>query len=176
MKKAKTPQSEQALRNEEPAVYTVAPEGADDGAASEQAILDAAEAILRKRFQRSGMIDGPESAGPWLRMKLAPLDHEAFGVLMMDTRHAIIGLDILFHGSVDICSVIPREIVRAVIKRNAAAVILVHNHPSGSTEPSEADRRITQDIKKALSLIECRVLDHLIVGENITSFAKRNMM
>jgi DNA repair protein RadC len=109
-------------------------------------------------------------------MKLAPLDHEAFGVLMMDTRHAIIGLDILFHGSVDICSVIPREIVRAVIKRNAAAVILVHNHPSGSTEPSEADRRITQDIKKALSLIECRVLDHLIVGENITSFAKRNMM
>ena len=142
----------------------------------ENLILAQAEAILRKRFERHGTIKSPTESAAWLRMKLAPLDHEVFGVLLLDSAHRIIGLELPFSGTIGGCNVYVREIVRLVLTHNAAAIILVHNHPSGQTLPSVSDELITTQIKVAMNLIECRVLDHLIVGETITSFVQLGLI
>ena len=98
---------------------------------------------------------------------------EVFGVIFLDNKHRILSSRELFRGTLDGCTVPPREVARAVIEANAASVILYHNHPSGNAEPSAADVAITQTLKQALDLIGCRVLDHLICGETVTSLAQR---
>lgn len=139
----------------------------------EAAILGQAEAILRKRLERQGSIGSPEDASSFLRMRLGGLEHEEFHVVFLDTRHRIIAVEGLFHGTVDGAEVHPREVVRAVLRHNAAAVILAHNHPSGNPEPSAADRVITVRLKQALALVDVRVLDHIVVGERTVSLAAR---
>ena len=102
---------------------------------------------------------------------------EVFAVLFLDAQHRLIEYEELFYGSLDGASVHPREVVRAALKHNAAAVILSHNHPSGVAEPSGADQRVTERLRAALALIDVRVLDHLIVGGNaVTSMAERGLM
>lgn len=141
--------------------------------ADEATILGQAEAILRKRLERLGSISAPEQAGSFLRMRLAGLDHEEFHVVFLDARHQIIAVEGLFRGTVDGSEVHPREVVRAAMRHNAAAVILAHNHPSGNPEPSAADRAITARLKQALALVEVRVLDHIVVAETTVSLAAR---
>lgn len=102
---------------------------------------------------------------------------EVFSAIFLDNRHRIRAIDDLFHGTIDGASVHPREIIRRAIDRNAAAVILAHNHPSGVAEPSQADELITTRLRDALALVDIRVLDHLIIaGPTIISFAERGLI
>ena len=116
-------------------------------------------------------------AKDYLIMQLGLREQEVFGCLFLDTRHRVISFDILFYGSIDGASVHPREVVKRALIYNAAAVILAHNHPSGVSEPSQADRAITTRLIEALKLIDVRVLDHLIIGGgDAMSLAESGMM
>jgi DNA repair protein RadC len=143
---------------------------------SEAEILEAAQDILFRRLQRLGSISRPTDASDYLRHKLGAFDHEVFCVLWLDNRHQILGFQTLFEGSISGASVYPREVVRAALRVNAAACILAHNHPSGVTEPSQADREMTQTLVTALRTIEVRVLDHIIVGAGTLSMAERGCL
>lgn len=137
-------------------------------------ILEAAERILLKRLERQGRISEPSSAASYLRAHCAHLDHEVFGCIFLDTRHQILAIETLFRGTIDGAEVHPREIAKRSLQLNAAAIICFHNHPSGSTEPSTADRAVTARLKQALALIDIRVLDHFVVSaEGHTSMASR---
>ena len=110
-------------------------------------------------------------------MEMASLEHEVFSVVFLDSQHRVLGIDQMFRGTVDGASVYPREIVKASLRHNAAAVVFCHNHPSGVCEPSSADRRITERLTSALALIDVRVLDHLIVsGGDSYSFAETGLI
>jgi DNA repair protein RadC len=93
-------------------------------------------------------------------------------VVLLDSQHKVLECSVIFSGTIDGASIYPREIVKAALYANAAAVILAHNHPSGVIEPSAADKRITEPIKDALALLDIRVLDHIIVGDSCYSFAQ----
>ena len=113
----------------------------------------------------------------FLVAKLRDLPYEVFCALFLDNRHRLIACDELFRGTIDGASVHPREVVRQALARNAAAVILAHNHPSGVAEPSQADELITLRLKDALGLVDIRVLDHLIVGDSrCVSLAERGVL
>ena len=140
-------------------------------------ILDAARAILAHRVRRGAAISNPRHTRDYLRLHLASREHEIFAILFLDTRHRVIEFVPLFRGTVDGASVYPREVVKEALRRNAAAVILAHNHPSGVAEPSQADELITTRIRDALALVDIRVLDHLVVtGDAIVSFAERGLL
>ncbi|THD06771.1 JAB domain-containing protein [Metallibacterium scheffleri] len=147
----------------------------DTQAQHEADILGEAEAILHRRWTRQGTLSDPKAARDWLRVHCASMVAEIFGVILLDNKHRVLQTRELFRGTLDGCSVPPREVVRAVIACNAAAVILYHNHPSGISEPSGADVALTQVLKQALDLVGCRVLDHLVAGETITSLAARGL-
>ena len=116
----------------------------------------------------------PRATRDFLRMRLRDLPHEVFCCVYLDNRHRVIAFEELFRGTIDGASVHPREVVKQALARNAAAVILVHNHPSGLAEPSQADELITRRLKEALGLVDIRVLDHLVVGDAVCeSFAER---
>jgi len=122
-------------------------------------------------------ISAPRDAQEFLKEQLAHIGHEEFVVLFLDTRHRLIKSETLFRGTIDGATVYPREVVKRALTLNASAVILAHNHPSGVAEPSEADRSITLKLSKALTLVEVRLLDHLIVGgEHVTSMAERGLV
>lgn len=145
--------------------------------ATEAEILEAAETILRQRVERVGSLSSPSDARSFLRMRLGGLLAEQFHVVWLDNRHQVIAVDHLFSGTIDGASVHPREVVRAALKHNAAAALFAHNHPSGMPEPSQADRDITAELKRALALIDVRVLDHIIVGgTETTSMAERGLV
>ena len=163
--------SEQRVLDEQAATYTTS----DTQAGHEIEILARAEQILRQRFERLGTLSQPSDASNWLRMRLATRDSEAFCVVLMDNRHRVLAFEELFQGTIDGASVYPREVVRACLKYNAAAVIFAHNHPSGNSEPSAADVAITRTLKQALDLIGVRVLDHLVIGETVTSLSQRGL-
>lgn len=101
----------------------------------------------------------------YLKLQLAQQEHEVFGVIFLDAKHRVLAFEILFYGSIDGASVYPRQVVKRSLAHNAGAAILVHNHPSGCTKPSQADRLLTARLKETLALVEVRVLDHFIVGE-----------
>lgn len=134
--------------------------------------------ILESRLSYEGTAMGnPETTKKYLICKMSELKSEVFGMLMLDSQHRVIKSQNLFTGTIDGASVYPREVVRAVLEANAAAVILYHNHPSGMPEPSLADRQITRRLVDALALIDVRVLDHIIVGGTSTrSFAEDGLI
>ncbi|MFC3651962.1 RadC family protein [Dyella humi] len=147
------------------------------GTITEQDILATAETLLRAKLERQGSISNPEDAGAFLRMRLGALLHEEFHIVWLDQRHRILDCQRLFIGTIGGANVHPREVVRAALSHNAAAVILAHNHPSGEPEPSAADRAITQELIKALRLIDVRVLDHLVIGAgHVVSMASRGLL
>ncbi|EQD47138.1 DNA repair protein RadC [mine drainage metagenome] len=112
-----------------------------------------------------------------LRRYLAPLEREVFAVLWLDARHHVIEFDVISTGTVDSAQVPVREVAKKALERNAVACVLVHNHPSGSCEPSPADEFITRTLKDALSLFEIRVLDHFVVGRDTAySFAEHGLL
>ena len=131
---------------------------------ADEKILLAAEAILRKRLERQGAIAEPSEAGRYLRARIAHADREIFGCLFLDTRHRILACENLFFGTIDGAEVHPREVVRRALQLNAAAIVCFHNHPSGCTDASAADRAVTSRLKQALALVDIRLLDHIIVG------------
>lgn len=149
--------------------------------AARYATLQAALELARRHFQEL-MSSGPALANPratrdFLYSRLRDLGHEVFCCLYLDNRHRVLAFEELFRGTIDGASVHPREVVKRALANNAAAVILAHNHPSGVAEPSQADELITQRLKEALSLVDIRVLDHLIVGDGrCESFAERGLL
>jgi len=144
---------------------------------TDEELVDAAEEILRQRCDRGTALTSPTAVRQWLIAKLSSLDHEIFGCLFLDTRHRVIGFEELFRGTIDGASVYPREVVKAALAVNAAAVIFTHNHPSGIPEPSAADRQLTRRLVEALSLVEIRVLDHFVIGGvDAVSFAERGLI
>lgn len=112
-----------------------------------------------------------------LRLQCAGLQHEVFIVLFFDSQHRLLGAVEMFRGTLTQTSVYPREVVKSALQRNAAAVVLAHNHPSGSAEPSRADEHLTQTLKTALALVDVRILDHFVVaGDQAISFAERGLI
>ncbi len=152
-----------AVRDESPATYEIAgdlPDAARD-------VLEQAEAILQARMMRlSDALLNPVSVIEFLKVRLGALVREEFHAIWLDTQHRVLAVDRLFLGSIDSSTIHPREVVRAAIKHNAAAVIFAHNHPSGVTEPSDADRLITHRLSASLGMIDVRVLDHFVIGGN----------
>lgn len=144
--------------------------------ATPKEILAAAKTAVGYVYGRGSLFTAPAAGREYLSAKLAGRESECFAILFLDNRHRLIEYRELFYGTIDGASVHPREVVKAALEVNAAAVIFAHNHPSGETEPSMADLRITQRLKDALSLVEIRVLDHLVVGATITSFAEKGLL
>lgn len=140
-------------------------------------VLCHARRLLANRVRRGATMSSPQAVKDHLRLELGALEHEVFCVLFLDAQHRIIALKQLFRGTVSQTSVYPREVVKEALSVNAAAVILAHNHPSGSVEPSRADEFLTQTLKTALALVDVRVLDHLVVaGADVCSFAERGLV
>ena len=132
--------------------------------ANAEEILEAARAVVGERMQRGSSFSDPKTAWDFCRDKLAWQEREVFAVAFLETRHRLVEYRELFHGTIDGAEVHPREVAREAIRCNAAAVIVGHNHPSGSTEPSAADRVVTARLKQALALVDVRLLDHVVVG------------
>ena len=130
-----------------------------------QAVLEMGRRHLAERLRRDCALESPQAVRDFLTSQVRHEQHEVFGCLFMDTKHRMLAFEVLFRGSIDSASVYPRQVVKRALAHNAAAVIFCHNHPSGISLPSEADRTLTQRLTKALDLIEVRVLDHFIVGE-----------
>ena len=142
-------------------------------------IIDTALKILESRIRYNSdntKISSPEDSKTYVKLQLAHYEHEIFACLFLDNRHHVIAFEKLFRGTIDGASVYPREVVKTALSHNAAAVILCHNHPSGVTEPSQADIQITSRLKEALALVDVRVLDHLIVGQDVLSLAERGLL
>ena len=139
-------------------------------------VLQAAQTLLARQLRGQEVLSSPQAVRDFLRVKLGALEHEVFAVLMLDAQNRLIEYVELFRGTVSQATVYPREVVKESLARNAAALILVHNHPSGVAEPSRADEHLTQTLKAALTLVDVRVLDHLIVaGSDVVSFAERGL-
>ena len=146
-------------------------------AAHDDEVLDAAQQLLWHHVRGREVLGSPQAVREFLRVRLGGLEHEVFAVLMLDAQHALIDFVELFRGTVSQTAVYPREVVKESLARNAAAVILVHNHPSGVAEPSRADEFLTQTLKSALTRVDVRVLDHLIgAGPDGLSMAERALM
>lgn len=140
-------------------------------------VLQAAQEVLLARVHGGDVLASPQAVRDFLRVKLGTLAHEMFAVVHLDSQNRVIDYVEMFRGTVSQTSVYPREVVRESMMRNSAALLLVHNHPSGSTQPSKADEMLTQTLKTALALVDVRVLDHLIVaGNDILSMAERGLM
>ncbi|MBQ0933482.1 DNA repair protein RadC [Ideonella sp. 4Y16] len=140
-------------------------------------VLCHARRLLANRVRRGATMSSPQAVKDHLRLELGALEHEVFCVLFLDAQHRIIALKQMFRGTVSQTSVYPREVVKEALSVNAAAVILAHNHPSGSVEPSRADEFLTQTLKTALALVDVRVLDHLVVaGADVCSFAEHGLV
>ncbi|PQA40546.1 RadC family protein [Amnimonas aquatica] len=132
---------------------------------------------LGEALQRENKLCSPHDTRAFLRARLRDRDREVFTVVFMDNQHRVIAVEDLFHGTLDSCSVHPREVVKRALAHQAGALILAHNHPSGIAEPSAADRRITERLQNALALIDVRVLDHLVIGDGEpVSFAERGWL
>jgi DNA repair protein RadC len=130
-----------------------------------QAVVEMSRRYLQQQLQENDALTSPEATRRYLQAHLRHYPHEVFSCLFLDNRHRVIAFEELFRGTIDGASVHPREVVKRALAHNAAALILAHNHPSGVTEPSQADRHITAHLKQALSLVDIRVLDHIVIGE-----------
>jgi DNA repair protein RadC len=144
-------------------------------------ILQAALEMTRRHYQeplraRSPLLN-PQAARQFLQMRLRDLPYEVFCCLWLDSHHRVIAFDELFRGTLDNANVHSREVVKQALARNAAGVILAHNHPSGVAEPSLADEQVTRRLKEALALIDVRLMDHLVIGDGVCeSFAERGLL
>lgn len=145
---------------------------------SEDDVVTQALEILERRLRKPGeAFQSPFTVKNYLSLYFAGLAHELFIMLLLDSQNRLISVSNMFRGTLTQTSVYPREVVKEALHFNAAAVILAHNHPSGFAEPSRADELLTEELKKALALVEVRVLDHFVVaGKDIVSFAERGLI
>jgi len=130
-----------------------------------QAVLEIAKRHLAEQLKRDSALESSTAVRDYLKAMLRHEPHEVFACLFLDSRHRVLGFEVLFQGSINSASVYPRQVVKRALAHNAAALILCHNHPSGVCSPSQADRDLTALIKDALAHIEVQVLDHFIVGD-----------
>jgi DNA repair protein RadC len=138
---------------------------------SDTDILAAAERILMRKLQQGEYLTDPARAGEMFRLRLAHLEREVFSVAFLTNRHQVISVEDLFFGTLDGAEVYPKEVARAALRHNAAAIICAHNHPSNGhngSEPSAADRAVTIRLKDALAMLEIRLLDHFVVSASGT--------
>lgn len=144
----------------------------------ERAVIDAALAILGRHLREPGKVfESPDAVKKYLRLHLAGERRELFAVLYLDSQHRVIAFETPFAGTLTQTSVHPRELVRAALAHEAAAVVLAHNHPSGTVTPSRADEALTKTLKSALGLVDVRVLDHVIVGgDEALSMAEKGLL
>lgn len=134
-------------------------------AVNESAVVDQALAILGRRLREPGVcISSPSTAIDYLRLQIADREREVFVVVFLDNKHRVITCEEMFLGTIDGASVHPREVVKACLRHNAAAVLFAHNHPSGDPTPSFSDRAITKRLEDTLSCIDVRVVDHFVLG------------
>lgn len=150
-----------AVASEPQVAYSVTPSKLTE---EDNAIIADALQRIDKVFSTGDVLTDPARAGEYIKLRVGALPREHFLVLFLDTRHRLLSAETLFMGTLDGAEVHPREVVRRALELNAAAVILGHNHPSGSTEPSAADRTVTTRLKQSLTLVEIRLLDHFVVG------------
>ena len=142
-----------------------------------QATLEMSRRYLSESMVREDTLSSPEHTRRYLMARMRDYRREVFACVFLDNRHRVISYEELFFGTIDSASVHSREIVKQTLEHNASAVILAHNHPSGIAEPSHADRELTNQLQKALSLVDVRVLDHIVVGDGDTvSFAERGYL
>jgi DNA repair protein RadC len=141
------------------------------------AALELARRCLRAELDAGAALTAPGAVRDYLRLALGGREHEVFSALFLDSQHRVLKVEELFRGTLSQTSVYPREVVKAALAANAAAVIFAHNHPSGVAQPSQADELLTRNLKEALALVEVKVLDHFIVaGSQALSFAERGLL
>lgn len=142
-----------------------------------QAVLELARRSLSEDLQAGVALDSPQTVKQYLRLLLGGKAYESFAVLFLDVKNRLIVCEELFRGTLTHASVYPREVVKSALRHNAASIILSHNHPSGNSEPSNADHALTQALQQALSLVDVRVLDHFVVaGKEVYSFAEHGKL
>jgi DNA repair protein RadC len=144
---------------------------------TDEEILAKAASIIESKYKDTGVaFTTSRAVKDFIKFNLAISEREIFAVMFLNAQHELIEYKELFYGTIDQSSVYPREVLKQALKLNASAVILAHNHPSGNTTPSEADKRITRRINEALDYVNARVLDHIIVGEDAFSFSENGLM
>jgi DNA repair protein RadC len=142
-----------------------------------EAAIELARRSIEGGLEERSLLTSPGAVRDYLRIALGRLPHEVFMCIWLDAQHRALGCEELFRGTLTQTSVYPREIVKAGLRANAAAVIFAHNHPSGAAQPSRADELLTRNLKDALALVEIKVLDHFVVAGNQTlSFAERGLL
>jgi DNA repair protein RadC len=140
-------------------------------------IIQRALKLLEERMRAGVSLTSPEVVRDYLRLLLDDKEHEVFVCIWLDAQHRVLRAEEIFRGTLTQTAVYPREIVKLALSRNAAAVVLAHNHPSGVAQPSHADELITRNLKDALGLVEVKVIDHFIVaGGQAISFAERGLL
>lgn len=144
--------------------------------ATMHAVLEMVRRSMLETLSNQGEASNPKVVREYLSLKMRDYEHEMFACLFLNNQHQIIEFEELFRGTIDKAAVHPREVVKRALHHNAAAVILVHNHPSGNSEPSETDKEITGELQKALHLVDVRVLDHFVIGETTSSFAELDLL
>lgn len=142
-----------------------------------QAVMELARRAVCERLHNGETLGSPDTVRQYLRMSMARQAHESFVVLFLDVKNRLLSSQEMFRGTLTHTSVYPREVVKTALARNAASVMLAHNHPSGTPEPSEADLLLTRSLVQALALVDVRVLDHFIVaGPHVHSFAENGQL
>lgn len=142
-----------------------------------QVIMEISRRYLASTLEKGEGFTRPQMVKDYLASQLRHQPREVFAILLLDSQHRLLHYQELFYGTINAAPVYPREIVKLVLAKNAAAIILAHNHPSGVAEPSQADRRVTERIKSALDTIDVAVLDHFVIGAGETvSFAERGLL
>jgi DNA repair protein RadC len=141
------------------------------------AVLELARRAMAEKLKEREVFSSPEAVKHYLQLHLARKPHEVFAVLFLDSQHRLIEMAELFRGTLTQTSVYPREVVKHALRCDAAAVVLAHNHPSGTVQPSRADEAVTQTLKAALALVDVRVLDHVIVAQgDALSMAQKGLL
>lgn len=148
-----------------------------DEIVSDQDIMDMAIKLANRRLAKRRIVSSPDEIRQYLMVKMEALEHEVFSMIFLNNKHRILSFEAMFRGTIDGASVYPREVVKRALELNAAAVVMVHNHPSGDAEPSKQDISITKRLKDALALVDVRVLDHFVVGGGtVVSLAERGSL
>lgn len=167
------------VKSQDAPEYKAKKEFTDAYKAGEDEVIQQALTILSRRFKKLTItsIESSRDSVNFLKLSLGTIEHEVFGVVFLDQRHRVITHEEMFRGTINGTAVYPREVVKQALHHNAAAVIFYHNHPSGLPDPSRADEVLTQRLKEALTLVDIRVLDHIIVGgDQHTSFSERGLL
>ncbi|GLK91954.1 RadC family protein [Pseudomonas turukhanskensis] len=141
-------------------------------------IIQQAISLLEHRlFAQGPLLQSPQDAQDYLRLTLMPEPNEVFVACFLSSRHQVIACETLFRGTIDSATIHPRVVIQRALERNSSALIIAHNHPSGDTEPSSADKVLTQRLKTSLECVDIRLLDHFIIGRGTPfSFAEAGLL